>query len=208
MGISAWVNGKRVLIGNSELMKHHGIATPSRDYEAKYRTEERDLLYLANSGELTAMFVISYVRNAHADFALGELERRGISVVVKSVDPNLTAAKIARIYDLPEEMIRILPAKLHREFDRLGQSRDSAEGGIVHDGQFDGLAHAVSAASSVKVTTDLGVIVQTVGMVLGYTLITVFSFLGNMSYTGLVMVLTLQAIWTLAVWLFPMLRRI
>lgn len=37
MGLSAWVDGKRVLIGNSALMRHHEIYTPSADYEAKYR---------------------------------------------------------------------------------------------------------------------------------------------------------------------------
>ena len=36
MGLSAWVDGKRVLIGNSALMRHHEIYTPSADYEAKY----------------------------------------------------------------------------------------------------------------------------------------------------------------------------
>ncbi|WP_312643643.1 hypothetical protein [Hydrogenoanaerobacterium sp.] len=208
MGVSAWVGGKRVLIGNSELMRHHGIDTPSKDYEAKYRTEDRDILYLANSGELTAMFVISYVRNEEADIALGDLERKGISVVVKSVDPNLTAAKIARIYDLPEEMIRILPAKLHGDFDRLHHASGSNKGYIVHNGSFAGFARAVSAASGVKVATNIGLIVQIVGMILGYTLVTFFSFMGSMAQATMVTVLIYQAVWGLAVWLFSALRRI
>ncbi|RPF48104.1 hypothetical protein EDD70_0916 [Hydrogenoanaerobacterium saccharovorans] len=208
MGISGWVGGKRVLIGNSELMKHHGIDTPSKDYEAKYRTEDRDILYLANSGELTAMFVISYVRNEEVDVALGDLERKGISVVVKSVDPNLTAAKIARIYDLPEEMIRILPAKLHSSFDAIHHEKSSNKGYIVHSGNFAGFAIAVSAASSVKIATNIGLIVQIVGMILGYTLITFFSFMGSMAQATMVTVLIYQAVWGVAVWLFSALRRI
>lgn len=208
MGISAWVGGKRVLIGNGDLMKHHGIDTPSKDYEAKYRTEDRDILYLANSGELTAMFVISYVRNEPMDTALGDLEHKGISVVVKSVDPNLTAAKIARIYDLPEEMVRILPAKLHPEFDALGREKESDRGYIVHNGSFAGFARAVSAASGVKVATNIGLIVQIVGMILGYTLITFFSFMGSMGQATMTTVLLYQMVWGLAVWAFSALRRI
>ncbi|MEG2537113.1 MAG: hypothetical protein RSA45_04105 [Hydrogenoanaerobacterium sp.] len=208
MGISAWVGGKRVLIGNSDLMKHHGIDTPSHDYEAKYRTEDRDILYLANSGELTAMFVISYVRNEAVDAALGDLAHKGISVVVKSVDPNLTAAKIAKIYDLPEEMLRILPAKLHPDFDSLAKERESDKGYLVHNGTFAGFARAVSAASGVKVATNIGLIIQIVGMVLGYTLITFFSFMGSMGQATMTTVLLYQLVWGFAVWLFSALRRI
>lgn len=208
MGVSAWVGGKRILIGNSDLMKHHGIDTPSRDYEAKYRTEDRDILYLANSGELTAMFVISYVRNDAVDAALSDLERKGISVVVKSVDPNLTAAKIAKIYDLPEEMLRILPAKLHSDFDSLAKERKSEKGYLVHTGSFAGFARAVSAASGVKIATNIGLIIQIVGMVLGYTLITFFSFMGSMEQATMTTVLLYQVVWGAAVWLFSALRRI
>ena len=209
MGISAWVSGKRVLIGNSDLMKHHGIDTPSRDYEAKYRTEDRDILYLANSGELTAMFVISYVANRDVDEALGDLERKGISVVVRSVDPNLTATKIARIYDLPEEMIRILPAKLHVEFEALcGADRERDRGYIAHNGTFLAFARAVSAAGAARVATNIGLIVQIVGMVLGYALVTFFSFMGAMDQAGLATVLVFQAVWCTAVWMFTGMRRI
>lgn len=208
MGVSAWVGGKRVLIGNSDLMRFHGIDTPSKDYEAKYRTEDRDILYLANSGELTAMFVISYVRNDDVDYVLGELEHKGISIVVRSVDPNLTAAKIARIYDLPEEMIRILPAKLHTDFEKLARPRANSKGYIVHNGSFAGFAHAVSAASSVKVAVNIGLIVQIVGMILGYTLVTFFSFMGSMAQTTMPTVLIYQLVWGIAVWLFSLLRRI
>ena len=46
MGLSAWVNKKRVLIGNRALMQHYGVDTPSKDFEAKYCRDHRDILYL------------------------------------------------------------------------------------------------------------------------------------------------------------------
>ena len=36
MGLSAWVDSKRVLIGNRELMLNHGVDIPSKDYEERY----------------------------------------------------------------------------------------------------------------------------------------------------------------------------
>ena len=81
MGISAWVDGKRVLIGTQELMRMHDIDCPSRDFEARYARDGRQVLYIANSGELSAMFVVSY--NASPDImdAMAGLARRGTSLI-------------------------------------------------------------------------------------------------------------------------------
>ena len=34
--------------------------------------------------------------------------RKGIGLIVRSTDPNLTAEKIAQVYDLPVEMVHVL----------------------------------------------------------------------------------------------------
>lgn len=35
-GVVGWVSGRRILVGNRDLMKGYGIEPPSRDYEEKY----------------------------------------------------------------------------------------------------------------------------------------------------------------------------
>ena len=60
MGLSAWVDGKRVLIGNSALMRHHEIYTLFCRLRGEIPRWRPELIYLSNSGELTAMFVVSY----------------------------------------------------------------------------------------------------------------------------------------------------
>lgn len=59
MGLSAWVDGKRVLIGSRELMLNHEIQSPDRDYELKFR-RTAEVLYILQFGELTAMFIVIY----------------------------------------------------------------------------------------------------------------------------------------------------
>ena len=36
MGISGWVSGQRVLVGNRKLLELHGVKTPDYGYEQKY----------------------------------------------------------------------------------------------------------------------------------------------------------------------------
>lgn len=208
MGISAWVDGKRVLIGNSALMRHHEIYTPSGDYEAKYRAGGRDLIYLANSGELTAMFVVSYQPDPGMARSLFELERKGIGLIVRSTDPNLTANKIAQVYDLPPEMVHVIPAKLHGEFDVMTGQRQTAPANISFTGGASSLFHSIAAAISVKSAINLGNLLQAVGILLGYGLMAVMILLGSMTDIGGLAVIAFQLLWGLGTMLFSNLRRI
>ena len=84
MGLTGWVDGRRVLIGNRELMENHGIDVPSRDYEQRYIGSGHDVLYLANSGEVTALFVLTYSADPVVADQLARLRDRGIALVVNS----------------------------------------------------------------------------------------------------------------------------
>ena len=208
MGLSAWVDGKRVLIGNSALMRHHEIYTPSADYEAKYRVGGRELIYLSNSGELTAMFVVSYQPDPEIARWLYELERKGIGLIVRSTDPNLTAEKIAQVYDLPVEMVHVLPAKLHSDFDIMTARKDTAPSGLSFTGGIVSLFHGVTAAISVKSAIALGTVLQIVGILLGYGIMTVFTLLGAMQNANGLAVLAFQLLWGAGTMLFSNLRKI
>lgn len=50
MGLSGWVGGRRVLVGNRRLLENHGVDVPSRDYENRYAKDGRQLVYLSTAG--------------------------------------------------------------------------------------------------------------------------------------------------------------
>ena len=116
MGLSAWVKGKRVLIGNRELMIHHGVEVPSTDYEKRYVKDSKNIIYLSNSGELSAMFVISYNPNNAVMDELDKLADNGMYLIVETSDPNITAEKIHAAYDFPMELLQIMPAKTNSQY--------------------------------------------------------------------------------------------
>jgi hypothetical protein len=99
-------------------MQHYGVDTPSKDFEAKYCRDHRDILYLANSGELSAMFVLGYSANEDVEDMLEDLEDQNIALVVNTNDPNVNAEKICRLYDFPMEDIRIVPAQAREALSR------------------------------------------------------------------------------------------
>lgn len=77
-------------------------------------------------------------------------------------------------------MVHVLPAKLHSDFDIMTARKDTAPSGLSFTGGIVSLFHGVTAAISVKSAIALGTVLQIVGILLGYGIMTVFTLLGAM----------------------------
>lgn len=207
MGLCAWVNKKRVLIGNRILMQHYGIDTPSKDFEAKYCRDHRDILYLANSGELSAMFVLGYSVNEEVQDMLDNLANQQIAIVVNTNDPNVTAEKICRLYDFPMEDIRIVPAQVREELMAYQAPRESAPANAAHMGTAASLVSTVCASYSARTAVVLATMIQVMGIILGYGVLALFVFTGASAQLTPDLVALYTAIWAVLVMVIPRLRK-
>ena len=208
MGLSAWVNKKRVLIGNRALMQHYGIGTPSKDFEAKYCRDHRDILYLSNSGELSAMFVLGYSVNENAAEMLQSLMEQNIAISVSVNDPNVAAEKICRLYEFPMEDIRIIPAQTQEALSSYCQPRKSARAEGAHLGNTASMVHAVCASYSAKNAVILATMIQLIGVFLGYAVLAFFVFTGSFKTITPDLLAGYLAFWTIMVMAVPRFRKI
>lgn len=208
MGLAAWVNKKRVLIGNRTLMQHYGVDTPSKDFETKYCRDHRDILYLANSGELSAMFVLGYSANEEVQEMLDHLADQNIAIVVNTNDPNVTAEKICRLYDFPMEDIRIVPAQAREALTEYLAPRETAPAQAAHMGTASSLVSTVCASYSVRTAVVLATMIQFIGVILGYGVLAFFVFTGASAHLTPDLVAVYMAIWAVLVMVIPRLRKI
>ncbi len=208
MGLSAWVEGKRVLIGNAQLMRNHGVATPSRDYEQRVAGEGKEILYLANSGDLIALFALSYTPNHRVSAQMQELAAANMALIVHTTDPIITPAWLATMFHYPEKLIRIIPSALHADYDRMTAPRGRAQASILYSGTIMSMLRALGMIGRIKASVTVGVACQLMEILVGYAVITFFAFFVGMSYLAFYFILIYQLIWTLAVVLVGSLRRI
>lgn len=179
MGLSGWVDGRRVLVGNRRLLENHGVDVPSSDYEARYAKDGRRLVYLSTAGELSAMFVVTYLPDEAIRMALQELCRAHVTLLVRSCDPNITAADLCRDFDLDEYYVDILPASAGRIYDQLVSTAcDSAPAVMASNGHILGTAMALAACRSLQVKCRIALLVQVIGAGLGLLLGTVWASAG------------------------------
>lgn len=207
MGLSAWVDGKRVLIGNRELMVNHGVEIPSNDYEMRFVKDSKNIVYLANSGQLSAMFVISYRPNHATKEQLDALASKGMYLIINTSDPNITAEKIHAVYDFPLELIKLLPAKFHDTYNELTSEKERSPAKIGFVGSNRMMVTAILDCMTAKTAIDQAVLIQMIALVVGYALVALFSLMGNLSMLSILHLILFQCIWAVIGTVIPNLKK-
>ncbi|MBQ7874432.1 MAG: hypothetical protein IJ306_04630 [Oscillospiraceae bacterium] len=207
MGLSAWVGGKRVLIGNRELMINHGIDIPSHDYENKYVGSGRDILYLANSGELTAMFVLSYHADKEVYRSLGIMAERGVRLVINCSDPNITTKKLCGLFGYPESQLNLLSSKYQQKCAELTEERETAPAAAVYDGSLFALSDLLNCCGIIRQSSFAAALLEMIGIVLGFILVTLFLFTGNIRSLAMYVLMAFQMFWLAAITVVILLRK-
>lgn len=195
MGISAWVDNKRILIGTRELMLNHGVEVPEKSYEEKYAAEGQELVYLSNSGELTAVFIVSLNAAPQVQAALGRLEESDVFLVVKSVDALVTKEKLAEVFDVEPAMFKILPARLHETCDTITAKSESESAPVACSASFLSFVSSILSARRLKSTAILGMVVQLASVLVGFGILFVFSFLRDFSQMTTMMLILYELAW-------------
>ena len=208
MGMSGWVGGRRVLIGNRRLLENHGVDVPSRDYEARYTKDHRQLVYLSTAGELSAMFVVSYLADEGIADALEALESAGITLLVRTCDPNVTEEMVCRVFDLDPYYVEIMGAPAGRRYEQLtAGEKEENETVMASNGRLEGIAYALTYCHRLWGASRLAVALQIIGGAVGLALSMVLSL-----YTGyLLPALFLAAyilLWLVISWVLPCIRRV
>ena len=197
-GFSFWIGSTRMLLGTRDLMRAHEIELPSRDYENRYtKTSTRDAVYLAVSGRLYAMFVLSYSPNAEVESALHSFEREGVSILVHTRDFNLTPEKIATVYHIPRRMISVVRESDMEELSSRTEYVGHTTSSLTHIGSLTSFVKGIIACYNVRSAAKLAETVEIACIVLGAVLAVVLAFAGSLTTVGVLSALMFQIICTL-----------
>jgi len=206
MGISAWVNSRRVLIGNRALMEGHGILLPPGGYEQKYAQQGGEPIYLSNSGELSAQFVVSYQIDENLAVVLDQLAARQKSLIIYTRDPNITSHKIWELYGYPEELIHIMPDGFHQAYEEMAASKPTATGEVAYTGGAPVMVESILACINARASILAATIIQMVQIGLGYGLITFSALFGAMGTLNIIQLSAYQLFWFAAIFIVQKVR--
>lgn len=205
MGLSGWVDGRRVFVGNGRLLQNHGVDVPSADYEARYAKDGRRLVYLSIAGQLSAMFVVSYLPDPEIQSALQYLCRSHVTLLVRSCDPNITASDLCESFELDEYYVDVLPAAAGRLYVQLTEkSTESLPAVMASNGHILGTARVLSACRGLKTKTTIALMVQVVAAAIGLLCCLLWALNGTLSP---IQPLLLMLVARFLTWFIPLFKR-
>lgn len=156
LGLSGWIENKRVLLGTRELMENHSIdGLPSEAKEKEY-TKGNVAVYLSISGITAAMFVIEVSPNLSVTRWLQELELEGITTVIRTVDGFLSQRFLSDLFDIESDSVKLLSFRYHKDYESETEYVPRQASSMLCSGHFPSFAMLVIGAKRLKFTTKLG----------------------------------------------------
>ena len=179
LGLCGWIHSQRVLLGSRDLMKAHNIeGLPSRAREAEMVGPNQEAVYLSVSGNLSAIFLVELRADRLVKFWTKQCAKRGVCLIMRSVDPMITLNRIATTFEIPASMLKIIPARMHGEYGRETAPVENMSASMACTGGFSSLASLIIATKVLRSTAMFGVFVQAVSVLLGIGLVLMEAVLG------------------------------
>ena len=179
LGVLGWYGTRRMIMGSRDQMKRHDIKVPEMKKVNKYAKDYTETIYLSVGGEVVIMFFVELLPNPEVKKALHELTDNGVSIVVKTTDSIITVSKIAEVFEIPPEMIKILPYSMHEQFRAFTHYVSRGSGAVSCNGTFTGFAKAVISAKRLIKDIGLGIWIMLIGVILGVVFAAAAAFTGN-----------------------------
>lgn len=179
LGVLGWYGTRRMIMGSRDQMKRHDIKVPEMKKINKYAKDYTETIYLSVGGEVVIMFFVELLPNPEVKKALHELTDNGVSVVIKTTDSIVTVSKIAEVFEIPPEMIKILPYSMHEQFHAFTHYVSRGSGAVSCNGTFTGFAKAVISAKRLMKDIGLGIWIMLIGVILGVVFAAAAAFTGN-----------------------------
>ena len=179
LGLSAWIGDRRVLFGNREFLRNHNVKVPTEEEEAEYTAHGRKVCYLAISGKIAAMFVLRYRVSRRVRRCMKQMDRAGITMLIRNTDCNVTEEMISQRYRIPIGAIKIIhpvSGDLLQEYRKGAPEKNaqSSDIGIFHTGSPQAAMHSLYEARRLyegnAINSTLSIAYSAVAVIIGIVL--------------------------------------
>src|SRR5699024_583975 len=131
----------------------------------------KSVIYIARDNAIAALLVLTYAADRRRKNELQRLEDSGISVLVRTTDPNVTAALISRLFGIDTASVRVLDGATADTAGKLmGEEIPRADALVATKGRMESMMNVISACVEQKRTVSLVVAIQNAAVILGFVL--------------------------------------
>lgn len=180
LGLSGWIQGQKILVGNRNLLVHYGLDAPAKSDELKVTKDGKRVLYVAVGEHVAAMLVVSYEPDSRMQKYLRDLNNNGIKIIVGTNDCNVDEDVLSLAFGIPREnfkMIGDFDGGISSEYSNMHKNVVSAK--LIHDSSSESYLKCLSSAVLLGSTRKLINLVQSLMVLVGLLVVLILSCAGN-----------------------------
>ena len=172
MGLCGWINNRRILLGNRELMQAHKIeGLPTLTKEKEYTEGGMEALYLSASGSLAAIFVIDITASPGVCKSMDMAKRHNLAITVKASDPFITVSRLSKLFGYPEDLIKMIPQRLIEDYETETKPVKKISASMACSGKFSSFMQLILGTKSIRTTSTIAVTLSAAAAVFCYILV-------------------------------------
>ncbi|NCC86841.1 MAG: hypothetical protein EOM05_03090 [Clostridia bacterium] len=197
LGLSAWIHGRRILLGSRDLLINHNVEVPDIEVETKYIKRGKKVMYLSVAGKVGAMFVISYYANDAIGSTLRKIEETGLTILVRTCDYNITEELLCEYFKLPLSAVKIISPNSGDIFNKYRKTTlENSSSGLFHNGTEESFLTSVVQAIRLNKLISINCVVQIIYSSIAVAVFALLSFLAGLSSISAVQIIIFQFFWT------------
>ncbi len=197
LGLSAWVQNRRVLVGSYDLLKNHNVEMPDKAFVERYIHDGRYPVFLAIEGKLGAMFIVSYDVNQENARLLKRIERESISLLLRNDDANITDNMVASALSIPSSGVKVISAVSGDILNSyVNEKRTAGDSVLMHNGKRSSYLQAVASALALGKMKRSSLVFQTGAIAIGVALAATFSFIAGGAELSIIPLIITQLVFS------------
>lgn len=180
MGISGWVDGSSLFVGNRTLMEAHGIEAPSIEVDRKILRQGFFPVYVATQDKICALLIVKYSVNPEVSNELRKLTKSGVTILVKNTDPNITKEMACDYLGLYSDSVEIMSGAGYHMYKNATVEQESIAAPAAYKKDMPCiLATILNCAARIKISNILLTVTYVISAILGIVIFTYSSFGGS-----------------------------
>lgn len=208
MGISGWVDDRRVFVGNRVLMEAHGFTSlPPIELDKKIMRKGYFPIYIVSDNVPSALLVVKYTPDEEVAYELRRLCNTGTTVLVHNCDPNISTQMLCDYFGLYSETISVMSKQGSEIYNTITKQRSDIVAGAAYKGTVCGLFATLTAAINIKRSIVSMTALYVIAVIAGILAVGAAIFTSLFSYIGAITLIVFQLVTTLIICLPPLLKR-
>lgn len=206
MGLEAWVQGHKVIIGTREFMKENKVNVPNNIIKEE-NIQNKQITYIAFANELVCTMVTSYKPSASLIQKIQNLEDQGVSFLVHSTDPNINAKNIANNFKIFFRSIKVISHKDYLQFESDTNDKKLAPAFTCFGDSIYSFASIILSCIRLKANITALTISQVFCFIICFCTIPILIFYSGISSLHLLEIFFYTLFWSAAVFAISKVRK-